>query len=140
MIFAYFICIAWGIMYYLSSRLTKIGLSYSGFGVILLPITLGVLIYGYMSGSFQNDLKLINRDNLILMILFMISSFFGNFLVFLAMKTVDPFTVSILELGYPIVIFLIMFLMNEVQPNWNHLIGIFLTFCGIYLILKESSH
>lgn len=140
MIFAYFICIAWGIMYYLSSRLTKIGLSYSGFGVILLPITLGVLIYGYMSESFQNDLKLINRNNLILMILFMISSFFGNFLVFLAMKTVDPFTVSILEFGYPVVIFMIMFLMNEVQPNWNHLFGTILTFCGIYLILKESSH
>lgn len=140
MIFAYFICIAWGIMYYLSSRLTKIGLSYSGFGVILFPITLGVLIYGYMSGDYERDLKLINRDNLILMILFMISSFFGNFLVFLAMKTVDPFTVSILELGYPIVIFIIMFLMKEVEPNWNHLFGVILTFSGIYLILKQSSH
>jgi drug/metabolite transporter (DMT)-like permease len=140
MIFAYFICIAWGIMYYLSSRLTKIGLSYSGFGIILLPITLGVLIYGYMSGDYERDLKLINRDNFILMILFMISSFFGNFLVFVSMKTVDPFTISILEFGYPVVIFLIMLLMKEVQPNWNHLIGMILTFCGIYLILKQSSH
>ena len=140
MIFAYFICIAWGIMYYLSSRLTKIGLSYSGFAVILLPITLGVLIYGYVNGDYERDLKLINRDNLFLIIIFMISSFFGNFLVFLSMKDVDPFTVSILELGYPIIIFVIMFLMKEVQPNWNHLLGIILNFCGIYLILKQSSH
>lgn len=140
MIFAYFICIAWGIMYYLSSRLTKIGLSYSGFTIILLPTTLGILIYGYLNESYRDDLKLINRNNLILMILFMISSFFGNFLVFISMKTVDPFTISILEFGYPIVIFMIMFLMKEVQPNWNHLLGMFLTFCGIYLILKESSH
>jgi drug/metabolite transporter (DMT)-like permease len=140
MIFAYFICIAWGIMYYLSSRLTKIGLSYSGFTVVLLPITFAVLIYGYVNNTYQNDFKLMNRDNLILIVLFMISSFFGNFLVFVSMKTVDPFTISILEFGYPVVIFIIMFLMKEIQLNWNHLLGTILTFCGIYLILKESSH
>lgn len=140
MIFAYFICIAWGIMYYLSSRLTKIGLSYAGFTVVLLPITLAVLIYGYINNSYQNDLKLMNRDNFILIVLFIISSFFGNFLVFLSMKTVDPFTVSILELGYPIVVLLIMIFMNEIKFNWNHMFGIILTFFGIYLILKESSY
>lgn len=138
MIYSYFICIAWGIMYYLSSRLTRNGLSYPGFSLILLPITMIVVIYGYLNGDYRNDLKLLNRDNYLLMILFVISSFFGNFLVFLSMKEVDPFTISMLEFGYPIVIFIIMFFMGEVVPNMKHLIGVVFTFVGIYLILSET--
>lgn len=140
MIYAYFICIAWGIMYYLSSRLTKMGLSYSGFTIILLPISICTIIYGFYNNQYQNDLKLINRENIIIFLLFIISSFIGNLLVFLSMKTVDPFIISILELGYPIIILLIMISLNEIKFNWSHFFGILLTFSGIYLILKESSH
>ena len=138
MIYSYFICIAWGIMYYLSSRLTKNGLSYAGFSIVLLPITLMVVVYGYIHNDYRNDLRLINRDNLLLVVLFVISSFLGNFLVFLSMKEVDPFTISMLEFGYPIVIFTIMFFMGEIVPNWKHFIGIVFTFIGIYLILSET--
>jgi drug/metabolite transporter (DMT)-like permease len=138
MIFAYFICIAWGIMYYLMSRLTKLGLSYGGFTIILLPITISMIIYGFYHNDYENDLKLLNKNNIILIISFIFSSFAGNVLVFLSMKTVDPFTVSILEIGYPIVILIIMILMNEVKFNMIHLLGIFFTFLGIFLILKES--
>ena len=79
-----------------------------------------------------------NRDNLLLVVLFVISSFLGNFLVFLSMKEVDPFTISMLEFGYPIVIFTIMFFMGEIVPNWKHFLGIIFTFIGIYLVLSET--
>jgi drug/metabolite transporter (DMT)-like permease len=136
MLQAYFICISWGIMYYLMSHLTKIGLSYSGFLIISLPITLGIIIYGTYNGDYINDLKLINFNNILLIIGYLIFNLLGNFLVFMAMKTVDPFTVSILELLYPVVILLLMILTGESQFKIIHFIGFILAFSGIILILK----
>jgi drug/metabolite transporter (DMT)-like permease len=139
MIYAYFISIAWGISYYLASRLTKIGISYSTFTLFLFPLSFGIIIYGIYNNDFKDNLKLIDSSNITLILFYVIFNLLGNVLVFMAMKTVDPFTVSILELAYPIVIFLIMFILNEIELNLNHVIGIFFTFFGIFLILKESS-
>ena len=88
MIFAYFIAIAWGCSYYLSSKITRLGLSYAGFCMILFPVNFLIITFGYFSKDLYNDMKIINIGNYILMLSFNV---LGNFLVFMSMKEVNPF-------------------------------------------------
>jgi drug/metabolite transporter (DMT)-like permease len=137
MIYAYFIAIAWGCSYYLSSKITRLGLSYAGFSMILFPINFLIITFGYYNKDLHNDIKIINNGNYILMLSFILFNVLGNFLVFMSMKEVNPFVISILELGYPIIIFLIMFFNNEIKFSLNNIIGIILTMFGIFLILHD---
>jgi drug/metabolite transporter (DMT)-like permease len=137
MIFAYFIAIAWGFSYYLSSKITRLGLSYAGFSMILFPINFLIIAFGYFNKDLHNDIKIISNGNYILMLSFILFNVLGNFLVFMSMKEVNPFVISILELGYPIIIFLIMFFNNEIKFSFNNIIGIILTMFGIFLILYD---
>jgi drug/metabolite transporter (DMT)-like permease len=138
MIYAIFTCFAWGIAYYLSAKISKAGISYSGFAFFYLPISIFVVGYGLLSGVIKQDLKLLVSLDWKIIVVYLFSSLIGNFCVYMAFKTTSPFLVATIELGYPIVILAILILRKETNWNWTQLLGTAIVIFGMILVLKES--
>lgn len=139
MFYAIFTCFAWGVAYYLSSKLSKAGISYAGLSLLYLPLTLFLVGYGVASGGIKSDLKLLQTIDWRMILLYLVASFAGSWCVYMAFKTTSPFIVAVIELGYPIVILAILVARGEGSWTASQLIGTASVMAGIVLVLKESA-
>lgn len=138
MFYAIFTCFAWGIAYYLSAKISKAGISYSGFALFYLPISISVVGYGLLSENIKQDLKLLTTIDWKVVVVYLFASLAGNYCVYMAFKTTSPFLVAIIELGYPIVILAILVIRKETAWSWTQLLGTAIVIFGMILVLKES--
>ena len=138
MFYAIFTCFAWGVAYYLSAKLSKAGISYSGLSLLYLPISLAIVGYGLLSENLKNDMRLLTTIDWRVVVLYLFASLSGSWCVYMAFKTTSPFIVAIIELGYPIVILAILVARKESDWTVLQLMGTAIVIVGMILVLKEN--
>lgn len=136
MIYALMASFFWGLMYYANSKIIKTGMTYSQILVFSLPLWFFMMFFLRKDESLI-DLKLI-ENNKLLIIIFLISSILGNFLIFQSLKENDVVVISVLEMTYPIFILLIKFFFERERIEWTQMLGILVTIFGVFLVVKKD--
>ncbi len=134
----YIIWILWAIFYYSTAKLAKLGLNYSTLVLLYLPVNFIIIAYGLLNKNIQNDLTNFNTDIFKWYIIYIVSGFLGGWVVYDSAKTIDPFLIAILELLYPLGIFMIQLINNETKINYQVILGAILAIFGIILVLNNN--
>ena len=126
----------WGIMYYSNSKIVKTGMTYSQILFFSLPLWFFLMFLLRKEESLL-DFNMIEKNKFFI-VLFLISSVLGNFLIFQSLKNADVVIISVLEMTYPIFILLIKFLFERERIEWPQMIGILVTIFGVFLVVKKD--
>lgn len=136
MIYALMASFFWGIMYYANSKIVKTGMTYSQMLFFSLPLWFFLMFFLRKDESLF-DQNMVESNKLFL-ILFLISSIIGNFLIFQSLKKADVVIISVIEMTYPIFILLIKFLFERERIEWTQMLGILVTIFGVFLVVKKD--
>lgn len=136
MIYALMASFFWGIMYYANSKIVKTGMTYSQMLFFSLPLWFFLMFFLRKDESLF-DQNMVESNKLFL-ILFLISSIIGNFLIFQSLKTADVVIIAVIEMTYPIFILLIKFLFERERIEWTQMLGILVTIFGVFLVVKKD--
>lgn len=136
MIYALMASFFWGIMYYANSKIVKTGMTYSQMLFFSLPLWFFLMFFLRKDESLF-DQNMVESNKLFL-ILFLISSILGNFLIFQSLKTADVVIISVIEMTYPIFILLIKFFFERERIEWTQMLGILVTIFGVFLVVKKD--
>lgn len=136
MIYALMASFFWGIMYYSNSKIVKTGMTYSQILFFSLPLWFFLMFLLRKEESLL-DFNMIEKNKFFI-VLFLISSVLGNFLIFQSLKNADVVIISVLEMTYPIFILLIKFLFERERIEWPQMIGILVTIFGVFLVVKKD--
>ena len=136
MIYALMASFFWGIMYYSNSKIVKTGMTYSQNLFFSLPLWFFLMFLLRKEESLL-DFNMIEKNKFFI-VLFLISSVLGNFLIFQSLKNADVVIISVLEMTYPIFILLIKFLFERERIEWPQMIGILVTIFGVFLVVKKD--
>jgi drug/metabolite transporter (DMT)-like permease len=126
----------WGIMYYSNSKIVKTGMTYSQILFFSLPLWF-FLMFLLRKEESLFDFNMIEKNKFFI-ILFLISSVLGNFLIFQSLKNADVVIISVLEMTYPIFILFIRFLLEKERIEITQFLGIVITILGVFLTLKRD--
>lgn len=136
MIYALMASFFWGIMYYSNSKIVKTGMTYSQILFFSLPLWF-FLMFLLRKEESLFDFNMIEKNKFFI-ILFLISSVLGNFLIFQSLKNADVVIISVLEMTYPIFILLIKFLFEQERVEWSQVVGILVTIFGVFMVVKKD--
>lgn len=136
MIYALMASFFWGIMYYANSKIVKTGMTYSQMLFFSLPLWFFLMFFLRKDESLF-DQNMVESNKLFL-ILFLISSILGNFLIFQSLKKADVVIISVIEMTYPIFILLIKFFFERERIEWTQMLGILVTIFGVFLVVKKD--
>lgn len=136
MIYALMASFFWGIMYYANSKIVKTGMTYSQMLFFSLPLWFFLMFFLRKDESLF-DQNMVESNKLFL-ILFLISSIIGNFLIFQSLKKADVVIISVIEMTYPIFILLIKFFFERERIEWTQMLGILVTIFGVFLVVKKD--
>ena len=136
MIYALMASFFWGIMYYSNSKIVKTGMTYSQILFFSLPLWF-FLMFLLRKEESLFDFNMIEKNKFFI-VLFLISSVLGNFLIFQSLKNADVVIISVLEMTYPIFILLIKFLFEKERIEWSQLVGILVTIFGVFMVVKKD--
>lgn len=136
MIYALMASFFWGIMYYANSKIVKTGMTYSQMLFFSLPLWFFLMFFLRKDESLF-DQNMVESNKLFL-ILFLISSILGNFLIFQSLKKADVVIIAVIEMTYPIFILLIKFFFERERIEWTQMLGILVTIFGVFLVVKKD--
>ena len=136
MIYALMASFFWGIMYYANSKIVKTGMTYSQMLFFSLPLWFFLMFFLRKDESLF-DQNMVESNKLFL-VLFLISSILGNFLIFQSLKTADVVIIAVIEMTYPIFILLIKFFFERERIEWTQMLGVLVTIFGVFLVVKKD--
>lgn len=134
--------VIWGFSYAISGRLFQAGISPSF--LVLFSATINFPVYLWMLlkvDGLQRNLDILdaNRGFIVLMILQALAIVAGIFLIYSAIQQKNATYASIIEISYPLFVFLFSWaLFREVHLTWNVAIGGLLIFAGSALVFLRS--
>ena len=136
MIYALMASFFWGIMYYANSKIVKTGMTYSQMLFFSLPLWFFLMFFLRKDESLF-DQNMVESNKLFL-VLFLISSILGNFLIFQSLKKADVVIIAVIEMTYPIFILLIKFFFERERIEWTQMLGVLVTIFGVFLVVKKD--
>ena len=136
MIYALMASFFWGIMYYANSKIVKTGMAYSQMVFFSLPLWFFLMFFLRKDESLF-DQNMVESNKLFL-VLFLISSILGNFLIFQSLKKADVVIIAVIEMTYPIFILLIKFFFERERIEWTQMLGVLVTIFGVFLVVKKD--
>ena len=136
MIYAVTASFFWGIMYYTNSKIVKTGMTYSQILFFSLPLWF-FLMFLLRKEESLFDFNMIEKNKFFI-ILFLVSSVLGNFLIFQSLKNADVVIISVLEMTYPIFILLFKFFLEKERIELSQIVGILVTIFGVFMVVKKD--
>lgn len=134
--------VIWGFSYAISGRLFQAGMNPSF--VILFSSMINMPVYLYMLlkvDGIQHNINILmeNKNFIALMILQGLAIVAGIFLIYSAIQQKNATYASIIEISYPLFVFLFSWLLfRDVDMSWEVALGGLLIFLGVALVLLRS--